>query len=73
MALTTITCDFVGPLGTGTTAPPITVQAILPGTSGGYAVSATVTSSTPDTNSSNNSATASVTVDGAQPPVARER
>ena len=71
VVITTITCDLFGPLGTGTTAPPITVQASLPGNPGGYTLPATVSSSTPDTNGSNNTAAATVTVGGAQPPTAR--
>ena len=76
IALSVVTCDLAGPLGASASAPSITLQTTLPGAAGGYSVSAAVTSSTLDTNSANNTATAAVTVNAAgtvnppQPPAA---
>jgi uncharacterized repeat protein (TIGR01451 family) len=68
VALNFITCDFAGALAASTVAPAVTLQLTLPGTAGGYALTATVSSSTPDTNNANNTANAAVTVSAPQPP-----
>ncbi len=68
VALTVVTCDLSGPLGAGAVVPPIVLSTILPGAAGNYTITAAVSSSTPDTNSTNNDAGASVTVNAPQPP-----